>query len=699
MTLELLWGCFVVTTNVLFIVLSLMVLRLATLSRLRMRRGSEDAFWSHKILISSYIVVLLAISIFATSPSYIKDSEVFLPFLPVDAPFSPSIREDYPDFTLVTFSSDGYTDPLENLIGSLHVWATGVPVVVYDLGMSTANRQRIEAIQDVLVVAFNFSAYPKHVQFMNNYAFKPLLLLDAVHRFGNIMALDAGIEVRSSLRHVFENIRIAGYFFVEASDVDPLSRVHPTTVAYLNMFKPNPRERQCYAGMHGYLAHSYAVREVLLPTVRCGLDWHCIDPQGAGHDNHRYEQAVFSLYMRQQNIHCHLGRRFNEHLPATLHPDALALHQAQVFFLRRWRYPKPYAKYVRRREHTGWAAVSSEEMTSGNMALKENGVTDRKKSDSQLLRCLREHDYELEECKAEQAEWRKEAAHKSLLGSQELRKAEEVRGYVLGLAAKVFWYWPISLGLASYIFLSGIMLMALQQYWQYKHAHITVAALVFVYMVAHHMGSPQFCREFGNLYFGVGLVTVNTAHTLAPSNLDFNELQSFTECEGESSRISYTAPPIFFQRGSEHFVYFESAAFGFGLIHYGIPALEGPGWMYMGLALLEPFLLERPCFFSDHGHMYMMPHTPTMHRILLYTTHQLPRQWYVIRDLLSFQDEPVSPSLHKTRDGWWYLLVRNRNDGLVASYRARSLLHHTFLPVSAPQDLSEKTAVCDLKEV
>ena len=370
------------------------------------RKGfwGEAAVWRKcGLLITAYLLLLFYLSLFASSPAYIKGKEVLWPLYHPEEPFSRSLREEFPDFTIVTFSSDGYTDPLENLIGSLHVWANGVPIVVYDLGLSLANRKRITDIDNVEIVYFNFSNYPKHVRFMNNYAFKPILLWDAVQRYGNILSLDAGIEVRSSLWPVFETIRTVGYFFVEASDVDPLTRIHPDTVRRLNMSHPSENELQCYAGMQGYAQNSFAVKKILKPTYICSLENRCIDPKGSGHENHRYEQAIFSLFIRKHRLHCNIGRMYNEHLPTTLHPDPLASHQPQVFFFRRWRYPKPYIPYVARRPiiSDGHSGSKGEPLIDGdsdrslanpgeNSSIFENGVTDRKTSDNKLLQCLRE---------------------------------------------------------------------------------------------------------------------------------------------------------------------------------------------------------------------------------------------------------------------------------------------------------------------
>ena len=670
------------------------------------RKGlwGEVVVWrKYGVLITVYLLLLICLSLFASSPAYIRDTEVLWPLYHPEGPFSRSLREEFPDFTIVTFSSDGYTDPLENLIGSLHVWAKGVPIVVYDLGLSLANRKRIAAIDNVEIVYFNFSNYPKHVRFMNNYAFKPILLWDAVQRYGNILSLDAGIEVRSSLWQVFETIRTVGYFFVEASDVDPLTRIYPDTVTWLNMSDPKEKELQCYGGMHGYAQNSFAVQEILKPTYICSLDNRCIDPIGSGHENHRYDQAVFSLFIRKHRLHCNVGRMYNEHSPTTLHPDPLASHQPQVFFFRRWRYPKPYVAYVARRpiisdrqsDNNGDQLIDRDSdrslASSGeNSSIFENGITDRKTSDNKLLQCLREHNYNLEQCHKEKNEWSMLSSKKEMLGSAALREREEMRGYALGLAAKVFWYWPFSIGLASFIISASALLYLLHCHWQYRHVTITALGLLFVFLVAHHIGTPQFCRELGKVYFNL-----ESEDSLIMS-------RKTVECQGSNSRISFSVSPIFLNHGDyERYAFFEASVHDMGFIYYAVPSLgdRSTGWMYMGIAVMDPYVLQQPCFFEEGGQMFMLPQTPTLQRILLYTTLALPRGWHVVRDLLSFV-APVSSKLYRTSDGWWYLSVHH-DDDRTAMYRSASLLRDDFVVVSQREAplLGEYNAVCNQNPV
>ena len=78
--------------------------------------------------------------------------------------------------TLVTGCSSDYFPQLQNLIGSLHVFDSGTPVLVYDLGLTREQRVRVRSWEGVELVRFPFESYPAHLRTLANYAWKiPLM--------------------------------------------------------------------------------------------------------------------------------------------------------------------------------------------------------------------------------------------------------------------------------------------------------------------------------------------------------------------------------------------------------------------------------------------------------------------------------------------------------------------------------------------
>jgi hypothetical protein len=639
------------------------------------------------VLIPLYLALILGLSIFASIPQFDRVAGVLSAAVnpnPIP-PYAPTLHEEFPEITIVTFSSDGYTDALENAIGCFHVWASQVPIAVYDMGLSSTNVARIGRLAGVTVIPFNFSRYPPHVRYMHNYAFKPLLMLDAVERFGAILSLDAGVELRHSPRVAFSALDTVGYFFVEASGADPLTRVNPKTVAYLGMQPPPPDERQCYAGMQGYRRGTAAVEHVLKPTVACALDPACIDPPGSGHENHRYEQVVLSLYMRRTHLHCRVGRLFNEHLPTTLHPDPLALHQPQLFFFRRWRYPKPYSSLVvalplgtEREGRERGGSLSAEQSASGG-SLFENGVTDRKTSDVTFVRCLQDTKYDVAACEKLQRAWEGNAAGRARLGSAAYREEEEQRGWWLGQAARVYWAWPLRVSEAVVLVLLGTASLLV---WLLRPQHIaTPAAVAIVAVIALYwlrQSDPPLCSPGQPISFDL-------------QKSDNGYLMS-SRSRVQCPNMVVTTRPFFVRTKSFQYAFFATEALMHTVVTYAsAPLAPAAAWTVAGVALVSPEPLRRPCVFTVNDSHFMLPTMTDSNRVQLLTTAKFPADWHVLRDLLTFS-QPVAPMLYHMHSRW-YLLVSADHGRTNSLYESMHLLG-PFVPAARSSVMNPAAAVC-----
>lgn len=123
---------------------------------------------------------------------------VLLPILPfmlwrspeLDAPPMSSFRKTASSqpTVLLTYASERFFDRLENFVGSVHLWEPSLPIIVYDLGLSTAQRQAIACWRSVLELrAFNFSAYPPHVRELKNFAWKVIIIWETLQQYQRVM--------------------------------------------------------------------------------------------------------------------------------------------------------------------------------------------------------------------------------------------------------------------------------------------------------------------------------------------------------------------------------------------------------------------------------------------------------------------------------------------------------------------------------
>lgn len=617
--------------SVLFLTLTFFLLLFFVSPFTRSIRPHEPAWRKTAVvLLTIYVSLLVIISAFTSTPAYVKQTlglpvgifhpqyqqqqqqQPEEPYLPHRQPqplfsspiqerqaefftsqaFSPSLHQSFPEFAFVTFATDGYFDALENLIGSLKVWGRHVPILVYNMGLSPEHRSFIAGLENVQLIHFNFSQHPPHLKFMHNYAFKPLLLLDALQRAKMILSLDAGVEVRGSLQRVVQAIDTVGYFFVEASAKDPLSRVHPDTVRWLNLPSPSPSERMCYGGMQGYRRDSLAAREVLAEGARCALDPRCMDPLGSGHENHRYEQSVMSLLARHHRLHCAQDEGLSEHRPATLHPNPLAANQPQTFFLRRWRYPKPYAKFISSDAPTPsslgeQAAVSIPVKALARMAegevktgyvddqdsFYESGVTDRKMSDNKALQCLQRTAYDLTLCKQELLDTRAQEKTTVRLGSIAYRKQQEFDGWLTTRLAQLYWYWPLSF--ANAVFLSAVLVYVFLSLFnthrlRITHVCIGLAAFYIVWRIlsGNCPSLHNACQAGFPIHFEQNLD--NTDRT--PIDPFFMQVRGQAECLGPGDHLVTLSSPSFVAAMrpplSQEYAFYSTYANGHTLVGY-----------------------------------------------------------------------------------------------------------------------------------
>mmetsp|Transcript_5302 Transcript_5302/g.18806 ORF Transcript_5302/g.18806 Transcript_5302/m.18806 type:complete len:540 (+) Transcript_5302:108-1727(+) len=116
---------------------------------------------------------------------------------------------------LITAASERYVTQriLENLVGSLHHWEPHRPLDVYDVGLSEAAVNLVSTWRNVNVLSVQSALdnvlsrtaveAAKHVLNSSTYAFKALVILDALRRHGTaVLWLDANAELRRPLARI-----------------------------------------------------------------------------------------------------------------------------------------------------------------------------------------------------------------------------------------------------------------------------------------------------------------------------------------------------------------------------------------------------------------------------------------------------------------------------------------------------------------
>ena len=252
------------------------------------------------------------------------------------------------DFVIVTASSAYYFDRLQNFMGSVGVWEPGQHVAVYDLGLDADQVRQVSCWANVTLVRFPFDDHPVHVRNLFNYAWKILMLQDALARWSAVLVLDAGIELRQPLTRAKRILAASSYFSVRQSNYVDV-KTHDGTFAALGIDKTSPGVRGhgfCAGGVQGYLRHGHAHATMLPRAIACALDERCIAPPGSGRSNHNYDQSVLTALAAVNGHDCEPGSEFSEGYMHRVTLDETR-RNAVVLSLRRWQLPGPYPKYIR----------------------------------------------------------------------------------------------------------------------------------------------------------------------------------------------------------------------------------------------------------------------------------------------------------------------------------------------------------------
>ena len=210
---------------------------------------------------------------------------------------------DYERPLLITAASERYVKRrmLENLIGSLHFWEPSSTIVVYDLGFTPESRSKVLRWRDVELrdlapaVTRVLNETPPHTLQASSYAFKALVIQDALLTARSVLWIDANCEARRPLDEVFYLLQEKGHFLVEHPYRFPTVQFHhPDAVSQLGCVVEDFSRQHCATTFVGVQRGSWFATEVLPRLVACMRDPTCVNPVGSSRENHRQEQTALN---------------------------------------------------------------------------------------------------------------------------------------------------------------------------------------------------------------------------------------------------------------------------------------------------------------------------------------------------------------------------------------------------------------------
>ncbi len=242
--------------------------------------------------------------------------------------------------TIVTGTSSSHFSCLLNLLHSLELSHVAAELIVYDLGLTPDERDRVAACRGVEVRTFPFDAYPPHVDISvaaGEYAWKPIIVSDVGReRSGLVLWMDAGDFVFDDLEWTWTRIAEEG-IYTPTSSGTVRRWTHPVTLAALDAPNDVLTLRNRAAALVGFDTRRPEMLDVLERWRSAAIDPDVIAPPGSDRSNHRQDQAVLTvLYYQAQR---ELGFRVvNERHAVMLHFDSLpaAAVPAAIAALRRY---------------------------------------------------------------------------------------------------------------------------------------------------------------------------------------------------------------------------------------------------------------------------------------------------------------------------------------------------------------------------
>jgi hypothetical protein len=218
------------------------------------------------------------------------------------------------DITIVTAASSNHFRSLLQFLGTV---PNGPRVIVYDIGMTDAERSQLPSRATVRM--FDFQAYPSFVRLTSPdagaYAWKPVIVYDVCREFGGIVIwCDAGNKIQN-LPALVNATEVCGvYSAVSAGTYREWT--HPTAMRNLPgsdaFLTQNMRNAACVGihcsnGTSQYLVHDW---KTLALRNEISL------PPGANRLNHRHDQSILTYL-----IYAYKFRTMDDKIGHTIHND------------------------------------------------------------------------------------------------------------------------------------------------------------------------------------------------------------------------------------------------------------------------------------------------------------------------------------------------------------------------------------------
>lgn len=220
-----------------------------------------------------------------------------------------------PPFYIVTAADEDFFPSLLNFIGGIHKsnFDHLAEIAIFDLGLTVEQKKTLKKIAKTNIYSVEMT-HPDLLKHFNTrpwgkpargwYAWKPVVIKQALDMFPDILYLDAGILVLQPLDNLFRHIRKQGYFFTDCDH----SIEWMTTKYVIKEFDLHSQDKQWILDPNTYginggfqgLTHKL-YNNYVLPMYEHSKNLTLFIDDGTtpkGFGTGRHDQTLFSIYVR-----------------------------------------------------------------------------------------------------------------------------------------------------------------------------------------------------------------------------------------------------------------------------------------------------------------------------------------------------------------------------------------------------------------
>lgn len=228
---------------------------------------------------------------------------------------------------IITGASNNHYLTLMNMIHSFKVHNIKDKLIVYNLGLDEPKwvhiQHRFKEDKCIAYKTFDYSNYPEWFNIHINagqYAWKPTIIYNTACEYPNeiVVWMDSGNVIKKNLLELEQFIQRNGVYSATSSGTIR-DWTHPKTIEYMNCTWTDKINRN--GACMGFDLTKEFAKKLLHEFYEYSQIKECICPEGSNRNNHRQDQAVFTVLYYKYCINGYIHTSCDDYLCHSIHND------------------------------------------------------------------------------------------------------------------------------------------------------------------------------------------------------------------------------------------------------------------------------------------------------------------------------------------------------------------------------------------